>query len=207
MSMETKEDRVTRPGKTEGKKPKLTWSRACWDKNIDWKRECMAALRSYMAAGTSDADIIKKTGATYRAVEYLKEEIYTQETKQLEGTEPVAVFIQYCIQQEGCIKELDECINKFKKTNQGSAVVGAIKEKSSIYERVIKMGQELGVLEKAADKLMVVAGVQLAGKTPQEIKALIEDQLDEIKALTGIIGSGRKKMLFETDPFEHNQPN
>lgn len=177
------EERVKRPGDEDVK----TWSLTYIRKSQPRLRRRLAELRVMMRGGKSDEEIVEETGVEFNSLVWLKDQVYKQDRAAIENADPASIFIRYCLQQEGIIVELNEVITKFMTTNQGSAIVGAIKEKSQIYDRVIKMGQDLGLIVKTGDAIDPDA-VRLAGRDPDEIRDMIQENLDSINELLGDAG-------------------
>lgn len=186
------DDRVQRPGGDENDK---RWTLAFIRRSNSRLRRRLAELRAMITAGHTDEKIIEETGVEFQALEILKDEIYKQDRAAIDSADPVSIFIRYCLQQEGIIVELDKVIEKFSTTNQGSAIVGAIKEKSQIFDRVIKMGQDLGLIAKAGGDLRLNEE-SLAGRDPDEIREMIQGELDDLNEL---LGDATKKPLRLVD--------
>lgn len=161
-----------------------SWSLSYIKKSKARMRRRLAELRVKIAEGKTDEEIAEEIGVEFPVLDELKSEIYNQDRAAVESADPVSIFIRYCLQQEGIIFELNKVIKKFMDTNQGSAIVGAIKEKSQIYDRVIKMGQDLGLIIRAGADFELPADM-LAGRDPDEIRELIQGELDSINELLG----------------------
>lgn len=171
--------RISRPGDQS----KLRWLKSDFEQNEAWKRECMAVMRAMLADGKTLDNICVKYKSNYETIDWLEKEIYRLDREAINHTDKITIFIKYCLDQEGIIRELNKVIKKFMESQQASALVGAIKEKSSIYERVIKMGQDLGLIEKSGNQLEIVGGISIANKKPDEIRALLAEQLESLNDL------------------------
>ncbi len=169
-----------------------SWSLSYIKKSKARMRRRLAELRVKIAEGKTDEEIVEETGVDFAVLDELKNELYSQDRAAVESADPVSIFIRYCLQQEGIIAELNKVIEKFMDTNQGSAIVGAIKEKSQIYDRVIKMGQDLGLIIKTGTGFELPPDM-LAGRDPDEIRDIIQGELDSINEL---LGDAAKEPLY-----------
>lgn len=152
-----------------------------------WKadeiRQLLAALRSHLALGKDDyavAQEMKLTTAEYNA---LKREMYAQDKINVHSKSVEEVYTDYCLRQEQNITDLANLVNELKTTKQYNAVVGAIRAKSDILDKTIKLGQEFGLLEKVPEKKQVVAGVMVAGLETEELRALVQKLAADVGGL------------------------
>lgn len=106
------------------------------------------------------------------------------ETRAVMESTPLTTFAEFRIACESNIADLDKVIKAALAEDQIQAAVSAIKAKQDIAESLIKRGQELGLIEKAADtKKLIVAGYDLSKMKPTEVKALVKDQGASLSAL------------------------
>lgn len=86
---------------------------------------------------------------------------------------PEEVYVEYLMHQESNIHALSDMITEFKDTKQVNAMVGAVKARADIYDRMIKIGQEFGFVEKVPEKTEIIAGLVLRDLTEDDLRSHI----------------------------------
>jgi hypothetical protein len=73
----------------------------------------------------------------------------------------------------------------------------AIKAKSDIFDRVIKTGQEMGIIEKRAKEMRVSGQINLAALPTERLKLLLQKRMQAFESLvkTGTLPAAFNKML------------
>lgn len=130
-------------------------------------------------------------------------------------------YYEYTLQQEQCARDLthiselvlneaDEYrrrYNDYLNDSEGTAklppkpalqaAVIAIKARSDIFERSIKLGQDMGLIEKRAKEIRVSGNVNLAALDTEALKDLLSKKLDDMQALvaTGKLPKTYRNML------------
>lgn len=148
----------------------------------------LAQLRAHLYTENEDvkiAELMSLDTADYNA---LKAEMYAQDTQHINGQSVEQVFIDYRIRQEGVIRDLEKVANDGKTPK--AAVVGALRAKSDIIDKVIGRGQEFGLIEKVPEKKQIVAGVLVAAMSMNELRGAITKQAKELGGLLNKYGKG-----------------
>lgn len=133
----------------------------------------IAEMKSKLMSGITDLQIAEEMKLDVQDYNALKREMYESDKFELAGKNSEEVFIDYRLRQEGCIKDLEVMVNSFKVTKQYNAMVGAVRAKSDILDKIILRGQEFGVLEKVPERKMVIAGVMVAALSNDELRAAV----------------------------------
>lgn len=133
----------------------------------------VADLRSRLQTGLSDLQCAEEMTLCETDYNALKREMYAADKLEMSAKNSEEVFIDYRMRQEGCIKDLETMVKTFKETKQYNAMVGAVRAKSDIIDKIVARGQEFGVLEKVPEKKLVVAGVLVAGLSNDELRATV----------------------------------
>jgi len=150
------------------------------------KRILVALLMIHLAAGKSDTQIVEEMGLRdIKEFNTIKGWLYEQEVPANTNRPPSELFIDYMVAQRGCISALEDVIALFKETKQGNALVGAVRAKSDILDKIIKRGDELGVLEKGKGKHSptIIGGINIEGLSEIDIAIRIKREMKEIDAL------------------------
>ena len=100
------------------------------------------------------------------------------------------VYAEYVLNQKKCINDLESMAEKFS-SKQQSAYVSSIKARADIFDRMIKVGQEFGILEKKAERKEIVAGVMVAKMEDDELRQTVIGELVNLKGMMdSIVGTG-----------------
>lgn len=154
----------------------------------DELRVKLAQLQMLLAQGKSDVDCAQAMGdggTAMRTSQYneLKRELYRQETQGLYGKSTEDVYLEYQWAQQQCIRDLDGMIAYAKDKNNANTIVGLVRAKSDIIDKVIKMGQDMGIYNKEPEKKMVIHGHVVAKLSQPELRKLI---VRETQGLAGV---------------------
>jgi hypothetical protein len=99
------------------------------------------------------------------------------------------VYAHYVLEQKSCIVELQQMINGFRSSKQHNAMVGAVKAKSEILDKIISKGQDMGIIEKRAKRIEFIGSLDVRNMTELDIAREIMVQMQQINELVdgGII--------------------
>jgi hypothetical protein len=187
-------------------KNKLTEARP----GADQLRKMIAELKSHLAMGTPDIDIADEMGLDTDQYRLLKREMYNRERADL-GKTTEEFYIDWRLRQEGVIAELDAMVNYYtprkvkveeggdntmlvdqfsgkRYDGQPSAIVGALRAKSDILDKIVKVGQEFGILEKAPEKKVVIGGLAVANLSTEELRKTIVQAVVGLKQISARYG-------------------
>jgi hypothetical protein len=105
-----------------------------------------------MADGWEPDEIAADSGMTVERVRSLVNQVYAEDGRSIIGRSSESIFVDYVIRSRQNLRALQDLREGFVGTNQGAAAVGAIKAQQDILDRMIKVGQELGYVEKKPDR-------------------------------------------------------
>lgn len=142
-------------------------------------KKLVAQLLALYAEGCNDDEAVVLMGLSPMRFMKIKKALYDFEAERLAATPTEHTYVEYVLNQIGCIKDLTDLLKEAKKQNNSNAGVGAIRARSDIYDKIIRTGQEFGILEKKPEEKRVIAGILVA--------QLSNDQLRQ--AITGAIGN------------------
>jgi hypothetical protein len=112
------------------------------------------------------------------------EQIVREEDRRIWGqVDPVAVFAEYREQQLLCAKELEDLATSFRDSRQFSALVGAVKARSDLLDKIIKVGQELGLIKRAAREISVHGAVDVRSLSVSELRVHLEKEVSGLRKL------------------------
>jgi len=144
------------------------------------KLELASAIYEQMLNGSSDVDIIDNLGLDTQTYYVVKKFLLENKGGEELQTSSKERFASYVIKQEQNIKDLNDLITNLNSKTQYNALVGAIRLRSDILDRIISTGQTLGVIDKEPEKKVFVGGVAISDIGDKELKKGI------IKAVSGL---------------------
>jgi hypothetical protein len=148
-------------------------------------KEAVMRIYGMLCDGDDEADILDEMGISAEQYENMKDKLF--ETKAQEfRTKPIEyTYVQYIIDQTHNLSVLDDFIksNKNEKGRSAQSIVGAIRARSEIMDKIIARGQEFGIIKKVANRSEVVAGVLIAELSNTQLKKEITTSLDSLNLL------------------------
>lgn len=141
-------------------------------------------LWGLLMEGHSDSEARDALGLDLDTYKNVKLRCLDRKAQELRKTPIEHTYAQYILDQCQNIRELTDAIAKYKKDDKTSnALIGAIRLRADLYDRVMTKGQECGIIHKAADKKQVVAGVVVTDLTSDGIRTAIQNELAQINEL------------------------
>lgn len=163
---------------------------------ISERRRSIAQYRACRALLWTREQILEETGWTLQnlmAVEKLTEEADLKIWER--GIDPISIFCEYRDAQFLAARELEELALAFKDSKQFSALVGAVKARSEILDKVIKTGQELGLIKRAAREIRLHGEVDIRKKSVKELRVILAK---EVRGLRRMLGSAAEEVPENT---------
>lgn len=131
-------------------------------------RSAFAKLRAYITEGNSDEEIASEFGISFEEFEDLKQKYLDHEVDIALKKPSEHTYVEYVLEQQRCISDLDNLIKSFgvvedeidddldesysrrkqHKARNIAGYVGAVKAKSDIIDKIVKTGQEFGLIEQ-----------------------------------------------------------
>jgi hypothetical protein len=90
-------------------------------------------------------------------------------------------------EQKACISALDEITDQFA-MNQLSAKVGAIRAKSDIVDKIVKFGQDIGLIDRRPEERRILAGVMVADMSNKQLRGMITSELANLDKMVKTFG-------------------
>jgi hypothetical protein len=142
-----------------------------------------ALFEEITSKGESESSVAELFGwdeATYGRVRARMLEL---KTEQLRARPREHAYVEFVIQQQRNIRDLDDVIKKLDKTKMHAASIGAIRLRSDLQTAIIEKGQEFGLIKKEAERREIVAGVVVADMSRTELSIAIAKELTGFKGL------------------------
>jgi hypothetical protein len=86
------------------------------------------------------------------------------------------VYVEYELETRKAIHDLDTLITNLDANSQYNALIGAIRLRADLVDRIVAKGQEFGLLKKQAERRELVGGIVIAELGMPELKGEIVKQ-------------------------------
>ncbi len=165
--------------------------------NVELRAAC-ATLRAYLQTGDADIDIAAKMGLVWEEFVELKKALFDQERVEVSKKSVEDVYTDYRFAQARNAHDLTDMIERFKETKQGTALVSAIKLRSEISDKLIKVGQEFGIIKLEPKKQ--VLGILVQDMTSNQLQGAVKEEMMRMQAITRSYGEASD--ILDVDPGE-----
>jgi len=148
------------------------------------RKLAIAQYRACRALLWTREQILEETGWSRQWLASVERLAREEDSVLLEkGADPVEIFTEYREAQLLAARELEDLAQIFRSSKQFSALVGAVKARSEILDKIIKTGQELGLIRRAAKEIRVRGKVNYETKTIKELRLLLRGEFEEMQRL------------------------
>jgi len=138
--------------------------------------------------GESEAEIRIALGMELDDFEKFAKECLQCEADKLSQKSVGEVYVEYLFHQKKCIADLEVMAKKFDQVKHYSALVNSVKIRSDIFDKIIKVGQEFGLLEKKPERREIVAGIMVAKMDSQQLRNTILGELSGLEKMMDMYG-------------------
>lgn len=167
--------------------------------------EAAAVIEGRLLAGDTADEIMDTLG--YNVDQYNEARRFLLEAKSTEirNRSREHTYVEYVLEQRRSIKDLDKLVKDLDKQSQYNAVVGAIRLRSDLIDRIIDRGQDFGFIKKEAASRDLIAGIIITDMSNADLKKEIVQQN---KLLVGLMEKfGEKSFLeLEDKPLHYGSP-
>lgn len=182
----------------------------------DELRAAFARLRGCLAEGLDDDAIGERFGLGWQDIEELKRRFLDQEAETLRTRSTEHTYAIYVTEQRQCLGDLDDLINEYRggeedgdskkdSKKNASAVIGAVRARSDIIDRIMKMGQEVGLIERKSDGKSLAAGAAITQMTNVQIRQYIITEMGHFNDLMARFGD-KSIEVMDPGPLHRSLP-
>lgn len=165
-------------------------------------KEACATIFEMMADGKSDKEIMDDIGIPAEDYKALKTAMLDTKSDDIR-TRPIEhVYVEYTAAQIANIRDLTGMIGDFKATKQYNAMVGAVRARSDILDKIVKTGQDMGLIKREAVTHKVVGGIVIAELNNLQLRELITKELADLQKMMRKYGEG-SIIDVETGPLHY----
>jgi hypothetical protein len=170
-------------------------------------RRDITQYRACISLMWSRDQILQETGWSLQRLMSVERTSRDEYRRMWDSADSTLLFAEYREQQMLCCKELQDMAEIFRGSKQFAALTTAIKARSSILEQIIKVGQELGVIKRAARELQIHGHVDIRSMSISELQVHLSKEVtglqaylaDPQKRLQGTVGAVLRRI---TQPVE-----
>ena len=168
-------------------------------------RAMCVKLRSFLATSLSEVEICNNLEISWADYEILKAKMIELESKKVMSQPSENVYVEYLMNQEKNVVALTKMIDTFETSKQHAAMVGAVKARADIYDKMIKVGQEFGFVDKVPEKTEVVAGVLIRELQDDDLRTQIAKAVSNLDGLVNKYDG--KATIVDIDPGQTHFPD
>jgi len=152
-------------------------------------RVMLDLVQDTIMRGLTDEQATRELGIGLPEYRKLQTGVMDRLIEQIQRQTTYQVYAHYVLEQKSCVLELQKMIDGFKTSKQHNAIVGAVKAKSEILDKIISKGQDMGVIEKRAKRIEFIGSLDVRNMTDVDIARSIMLEMQEINELVdeGII--------------------
>lgn len=132
----------------------------------------------------------------------LKLHALDKRSAEIKATPIEHVYAQYLIDQNRNLRDLDDMIGQFKTSKQYNAMVGAVRLRADLTDRILSVGQECGVIHKAPTKKQIVHGFVIGELSNSQLQDVIHKELSDMNAMMAKFGD-KPFIDVEAGPIYH----
>jgi hypothetical protein len=169
------------------------------------KVELSAEIYGMMMEGDSDGEIIESLDITPQEYSIAKKFLLESKGSEEELLSSKERFAKYVIVQDRNTRALDELIVNLDHKNQYNALVGAIRLRSDIADRVISTGQTLGIISKEPEKKMVMNGVVVAEVSDKDLRKELAKSIVSFGKMMKRYGGGKDILEIKTGDLHYGE--
>lgn len=158
--------------------------------------EAAKTLFKELVSGENPDDVADIMGWDSETFAKVKKAMLSSNADDMRSKPSEHVYIEYLIEQRRNVKDLTDLINNLDDKRQYNAVVGAIRLRSEIVDRILERGFDFGVLKRAESRqgsgaiTLNYLGINLGDMTAPQLRDAIGAQLKELEGLMGKFGDG-----------------
>lgn len=177
------------------------------DKKLSRKQKIALAASIYegLVDGQTDAEIIDDLGITAQHYSAAKKFLLLSKGEEEENQTPKERFARYVIEQERNVTDLTDLVNNLNSKTQFSAIVGAIRIRTEILDKVISAGQTLGVIAKEPERRLLLGGISVTDMKDTDLRRGVLDAIGGLGKMIEKYGTGANLLALTPGPLHHGE--
>ncbi|MFW9927897.1 MAG: hypothetical protein ACFFD1_00730 [Candidatus Thorarchaeota archaeon] len=151
-------------------------------------QSAIALVYGEMLRGEEEEDIPKNLGWDEEKYAQVKMAMLESKASELRGVPREHFYVQYVIEQRRNMKALSDLITGLDRKKQYNAMVGAIRLRSELTDKIVDKGMQFGIIKKEPDRKEIFNGILLADVSDKDLKDMILSQNAKLSSLTKKFG-------------------
>lgn len=155
-----------------------------------------------LISGDDDETSKDKMGLDSETYTKVKVHMLDEKSRALRALPTEHVYVQYILDQAENIRELSDMIGTFKTNKQYNAMVGAVRLRADLHDRILTKGQECGIIHRQPERKELVAGVLIGDLSNNQLRRTLVGELSAINGMMELHGD-TKFIDVEGGPTHH----
>jgi hypothetical protein len=169
------------------------------------KIELAASIYSLLVDGSSPDDIMDELGITAQHYSIATKYLLQSKGDEEERLTPKERFARYLIDQERNLSDLSDLVTNLNSKTQYSVIVGAIRMRSEIADRIISTGQTLGVISKEPERRLLLGGISITDLKDTDLRKGVLDAIGGLSKMIDKYGTGANVRELTPGPLHHGE--
>ena len=169
------------------------------------KIELAAAIYAGLVDGQTEEEIIDDLGITVQHYGIAKKFLLLSKGDEEERLTPKERFARYLIDQERNVVDLNDLVSNLNSKTQYSVIVGAIRMRAEIADRVIATGQTLGVISKEPERKVLLGGISITEMKDTDLRKGVLDAIGGLGKMIEKYGTGANVRALAPGPLHHGE--
>lgn len=136
----------------------------------------IAMLYGELLRGEEEEDIPANLGWSEERYLQVKNAMLESKAAELRGVPREHFYVQYVIEQRRNMRALTDLITGLDQKRQYNAMVGAIRLRSELTDKIVDKGMQFGVIKKEPERKEIFNGMLIADITDKELTDMILQQ-------------------------------
>lgn len=169
------------------------------------KAEIAASIYAGLVEGQTEDQIVDDLGITLQHYQIAKKFLLVSKGDEEENLTPKERFARYVIEQDRNIADLNDLVENLNSKTQYSVILGAIRMRADISDRVISTGQTLGIISKEPEKKILIGGISVAEMKDGDLRKGVFSALSGLGKMFEKYGDGMNMRALSPGPLHRGE--
>ncbi len=141
--------------------------------------------------GKTREEIIAEMGLNTNQFEALFNRYYEEAEADQQSKTPLRIFAEVVGRKQQLIRDLEDLKDALKaqRYKNGQAYVAAVKTQSDMIDSLVKLGQDLGLIVRTPEQLLLVGGKDARDMDADELEMTIMREMEQIRGMVAKRGT------------------
>lgn len=172
-------------------------------KSISQQRLQLAQFILLLNKGKTREEIIELMGLNTNQFETLFNRYYEEAESDQQNKTPLRIYAEVVGRKQQLIRDLEDLKEALKSVNykNAQAYVAAVKTQSDMIDSLVKLGQDLGLIIKTPEQLLLVGGKDAREMDSDELEITIMQEMEQIRGMVAKRGTTPNKRSGQVISF------